>query len=251
MVLARSVLGIEVREFWFDPDAFAKSNATVSLLRTNERVGAFDAVIPEKTIHIDLKKDIGALFADISPRTKAYIRKAERELRISVIDSEEKRDRFYGAYSSFAKKHGLLIPSREEERDMEIMIAEDGAGTLLHAAGFLPFGRAGIYRYRYSVSVEKSQAFKLLLWHAVCRAREMGFSIFDMGGIPRSPTSSKKYASILFFKSQFGGTPVDTYLYIRTKNPAIKTALRLSRPLLQTEWIFSRLMHVASALARI
>ncbi len=250
MILTRRILGLTVQEYWFDTAAFLRSDADIALLRTNETVVLYDAEIPEKTIHLDLSRPIDDLFAALSPRTRHSITKSERDCVLSRIQSDEDRLRFFEAYESFAKRNRLLVPRREEEQGLDIFVARDFSGAILHAAAFIPFKTAGIYRYRYSLAFQKSQANAGLLWHALSHAKESGFAAFDLGGIPRSGLSGKKYAAILFFKSQFGGIPVDIHLYLRARKPFVKIALRCARPLLASERVFPRAMHAVNILAR-
>jgi hypothetical protein len=235
MVLTRNVFGITIQEYWFDTEGYAASEAPVVLLRTTDRVAVYDAVVPEKTILLDLSRTRESLFSSLDSRARHSIKKTLRDAGIERLESETGRASFYERYSRFAVENNLLIPDPSEEKGLDIFVARDPSGALLHAAAFMPLAKAGVYRYRYGVLFAKSQANPALLWHAMMFAKDAGFARFDLGGVSRSPAASKKLASILFFKSQFGGMPGDCFLYVRSNVPLYSLLLRLCGTVLKNE----------------
>jgi lipid II:glycine glycyltransferase (peptidoglycan interpeptide bridge formation enzyme) len=239
MNIKRRIFGLGIEEFWFDPEGYDNSSAHIVLLRTNLQTSRFDCIIPEKTIHIPLEKDISAIFTALSPRAKNSINNIAKTGVITLASSQKDKDIFYKEYFSFARRKNLLCPNQREETDLDIFLVRSIQGELLHAAAFIPFPRAGIYRYRYSVTMQKSQANAACLWHALLHAKNNGFSIFDLGGIPHNSGKSSSLHGIYFFKSQFGGTTVDTYLCMRGKNPILKLLLTLCGKILADEKVFA------------
>lgn len=250
-MLRRKVFGIAVEEYWFDPEAYLASKAPVVLLRTIERVARYDAFVLEKTIHVDLTPTGEALLSSFDSRARHSISKTLREARIERLESDAGRAAFFQRYSRFAAEKNLLVPDVSEEKDLDIFIARDPRGILLHAAAFMPIVKANIYRYRYSVQFAKTQANPALLWHAMLFAKEKGFAVFDLGGIPRSQQISKKLSSILFFKSQFGGKPVDGFLYVRSNVRLFSALLRLCGPFVENERLFAFVMPFVNRHARL
>jgi FemAB family len=252
MVLERRVFGIDLEEYWFDPEAYLASKAPVVLLRTFERVTRYDAFVPEKTIHVDLSQTREALLSSFDSRAKHSITKMLRQARIERLESAADRTVFFRKYSQFAAENNLLVPDASEEKELDIFTALDPSGALLHAAAFMPIAKENIYRYRYSVHFAKSQANAALLWHAMLFAKEKGFVRFDLGGVPRSPKASKKLSSILFFKSQFGGRPVDGFLYVRSNVAALSALLRLCAPIIErSERLLAFVMPLVNHHARL
>ena len=250
MNIKRRIFGLRIEEFWFDPEAYNNSSAHLALLRTNLQTSAGDYVIPEKTIHISLEKDIPTIFNALSPRAKNSISNISKTGIITRASSQKDRDNFYKEYFSFARRKNLLRPHQQEEADLDIFLVRSVQGELLHGAAFIPFPRAGIYRYRYSVTVQKSQANAACLWHALLYAKNNGFSIFDLGGIPYNSNKSSALHGIYFFKSQFGGAAVDTYLYIRGRNPIIKMLIKLCGKFLAHENRYAFVMSIITRMVK-
>jgi lipid II:glycine glycyltransferase (peptidoglycan interpeptide bridge formation enzyme) len=250
MNIKRRLFGFRIEEFWFDPEAYNNSSAHLALLRTNLQTSECDCVIHEKTIHISLEKDISTIFNALSPRAKNSINNISKTGVIMRASSQKDRDIFYKEYFSFARRKNLLRPHQQEETDLDIFLVRSVQGKLLHGAAFIPFPQAGIYRYRYSVTMQKSQANAACLWHALLLAKNNGFSIFDLGGIPYNSNKSSTLHGICFFKSQFGGVAVDTYLYIRGKNPIIKLLLKMCGKLLADEKMYAFVMSFITRMAK-
>ena len=215
MVLTRRLLGLRCEEYWFDREGFLRSTADIAALRTHEPHVPAGAVIREKTLVLSLDKSEDKLLADMQTRTRGYIRNIAGTVRISLARTDEDREQFYRIYWSFARSRGLMLPRRNEE-DLEIFLARTDNGNLLHATAFIPAWKSGVYRYRYSVAAQKSQVNKAIVWTALLHAKKAGFLLFDFGGVPADLSGKSPLHDIYLFKAQFGGTPKETFLYIRS-----------------------------------
>jgi hypothetical protein len=240
MVLRRTWHGLTIEEFWFDEERYRAPRATIALLRTSTPCTLSDCVVPEKTLYLDLDRSADAIFEGFQPRAKHSIRNSEKTATIIRASSREDRELFYNEYRLFAQRKKLLLPAAAEETELDIFLARNGKGELVHAVACAPFPHSGLYRYRYSVSIQKSQANAGCLWQAILYAKNNGFAIFDFGGIPSGKTISPKMQSICFFKTQFGGREVDTYLFARANSGPIKIALKVLGRMLRKESVFSR-----------
>jgi lipid II:glycine glycyltransferase (peptidoglycan interpeptide bridge formation enzyme) len=229
MVLKRNLLGWRLEEYWFDEAGYLSSTADIVAVRSHTPVRASHCSIPERTLLVPLSGGIEAILDAFDARAKTSIRHAAKTVTVELAASPEERELFYAAYRPFAAGRGLLIPDSREEAELDILLARDLEGNLLQAGAFLPAKAAGIYRYRYGVYVRKSQANAALMQAAILRAKELGFSHFDLGGITPEAKSGSADAGINFFKSQFGGIPTDSRLYLRGTRPAVRALLVLLR----------------------
>jgi lipid II:glycine glycyltransferase (peptidoglycan interpeptide bridge formation enzyme) len=216
MVLARRLFGLYCEEYWFDPEGFLESTADVVALRTHEEGVPAGAVVREKTLALSLDKTVDELLAAMQSRTRGYVRNTAPNVRISLARTDDDRGQFYRLYRSFAKSRGLMLPRRDEEGDLDIFLARTGSGDLLHATAFIPARKNGVYRYRYSVAAQKSQVNKAIVWTALLHAKNAGFHVFDFGGIPADLSGKSPLHDIYLFKAQFGGTPKETFFYLRS-----------------------------------
>ena len=202
--------------------ASALSTADVAALRAHESDVPADAVIREKTLVLSLDRTENELLAVMQSRTRGYVRNPTENVTISLARTDDDRGQFYSLYRAFAKSRGLLLPRREEEGDLDIFLARRSSGDLLHATAFIPAWKNGVYRYRYSVAARKSQVNKAIVWEALLHAKKAGFRVFDFGGIPADLSEKNPLHDIYLFKAQFGGTPKETFLYIRSSKALLK-----------------------------
>jgi hypothetical protein len=246
MKLDRTWLGIRCEEFWFDPEGFGHSRAGMAALRSFERVENCDCRVPEATLLVSLAGTEKEWLSRFSPRARASIKNGERECRIAYASEESDRREFFGAHEKFARRAGLpRIPSGEEAR-LEIFLARDAAGALLHGCAFLPFPEIGSYRYRYGVAVGKSQANAALLFAGMRRAKFLGCEKFDLGGIIPDAAPKTKEERINFFKTQFGGVQAPVHFQLRARNPLLKLGLKCLQPVVSRRGGYRALERLAA-----
>lgn len=243
MMLKRNVFGWRFEEYWFDEAGYLASTADIAALRSHAPARGHHLRIPEKTLLVPVDRTDEEILEGFETRARHSVRQALKTLRVSVASREE-RPLFYDAYRPFAAARGLLAPDPAEEGDLEILLARDAAGDLLQAAAFLPAPSAGIYRYRYGVYIRKSQANAALIFEAMRRARALGFTRFDLGGVTPGARPGSAEAGINFFKSQFGGAVTESQLYLRGTRAATRWLLRGAETLR-----LPSLLHAAAALA--
>lgn len=227
MILRRRVLGLRYEGHFFDEAAYEASDADIVALRGHGSAARWQCRIPEWTRVVSLAIEEDALLAGFEARARASIRNAERAVRMEWAAGPGERDAFYRAYGDFARRRGLLVPDPAEESDLDILLARDGSGELIQAAAFLPAPTAGVYRYRYGVSVRKTQANAGILFAAMRRAKALGYRSFDLGGIVPGAKRGSAEAGINWFKAQFGGEVMRTWLCLRGRTPALRALLRL------------------------
>jgi hypothetical protein len=244
MVLKRNLLGWRFEEYWFDEPGYLASSADIVALRSHAPARLSHCRIPERTLLVPLDPPEAAILEGFAARARHSVRQALKTVRVELAAAPADRASFYAAYLPFAAEKGLLSPDPAEESELEILLARNAEGELLQGAAFLPARAAGIYRYRYGVYVRKSQANAALVYEAMRRAKALGFSRFDMGGISPGARPGSAEAGINFFKSQFGGVETESALYLRGSRFSTRLLLRAAETLR-----LPPLMHAAAALA--
>lgn len=220
-------MGLSYEQYWFDEAGYMASGADIAALRTHGTATESQCRIPERTLVVSLVPPEEEITAGFEARARASIRNALRTVKVTWASRREEREEFYRGYSAFAADRGLLIPDPDEEEDLDILFARDVEGRLIQAAAFLGAPGPGIYRYRYGFSVRKTQANAGILFEAMRRAKSLGFSRFDLGGITPDARPGSAAAGINFFKSQFGGSEVRGHLCLRGRTALLRTSLRL------------------------
>jgi hypothetical protein len=232
MKLSRKYFGLRLEEYWFDDAGYHASRAPLKALRTDHFIAGQDCMLPEKTLLIQLDRDERALQDAMAARTRHSIAWCERGVRAKLASNSDERSLFYRAYDDFARSRRLLRPDAAEELCLDIFLAFSPSNELLHAAAFIPFPQASRYRYRYSVSLQKSQANAYLIWKAIQHAKAAGFAQFDLGGIPATAAAGP-LKGIFDFKAQFGGNSADGYLFLRGNNGFLRILLKSVAPILR------------------
>ncbi len=250
MKLERNWFGIRCEEFWFNAPGYAASPAPVVALRALEPPARYDCRVPEATWMVPLSGHADDWIARFSPRTRASIRHAERHCVLTQAINAGERRVFFDAQRDFARGTGLSIPGPDEQQVLEVFLARDATGKLLHGCAFLPFPQAGLYRYRYSVAVAKSQANAALLFAAMRRAQVLGCGRFDLGGYVPGARAGSKDAAINFFKEQFGGELVSVHFCLRASPPFLRLGLRALNPVVSRRGAYRALESLATFLAR-
>jgi hypothetical protein len=247
-VIKRKISFLKVNEYWFDNESYYSDRSDIIVLRTNDKNHKHDCLITERTLVIDLRRDPDELLQNCDQRCRHSISSASKKIYISLARSED-REIFYQNYSDFAKKRRLLVPYKSEEEDTDIFVGKSSDGNPVHFAAFIGNPSQGIYRYRYSLAISKSQSNAALIWAAITHAKNNGYSTFDLGGISRR--ISPELHGINNFKLQFGGKETDFYVLIRSSNPVLRLLLRGAEFLLRNEITYRKLTHLLSSRAQI
>jgi hypothetical protein len=231
-------MGITSEEFWFDSQGYLNSKATLCTLRSLVPVESFDCQITETTRMVSLIEPEADWVAQFTARTRASIRHGERNYQFNLSCEKSERETFFHAHQRFAAETGITSPNREEKEFLEIFLARDASGALLHGCAFLHFPTENLYRYRYSVALAKSQANPALIFAAMRRAKELNCHRFDLGGIVPAASPNSKEEKINFFKAQFGGVVTPVYFYLRSPNWILKWGLKLTESLFANHSVY-------------
>ncbi len=168
---------------------------------------AFSRHQPDKTLIIDLKKEIN-LLTEFNKNTRYSIRRARRE-GVKINKTGEVNN-FYRLLNKASKRHGFGIYPKsyyEDLIDLEMVQLFEAShdGDVLASAFIILFGDR--VTYLHAGSSEKKRNFcgsTLLNFEIMNFAYESGFKEYDFWGIDK-----KKMPGVTKFKKGFGGRVVN------------------------------------------
>lgn len=206
---------------------------------------------PEHTNIIDLKKNEKELLSQMHEKTRYNIRLAEKkgviitegsssdriDVFIDLLNQTAQRDRFHLHDDSYYRS---MISHFESKLDntktpnLRLYLAEFEreyiAGALV-----MYFGDTAVYLHGASGQKHRNvMAPYLLHWSIIRQAREMGFAMYDLGGIAPQGDEAHPWTGITRFKKGFGG---DDFNYLGTYDIPVRPILyglyRLAKKILQ------------------
>jgi len=163
------------------------------------------------TIIIDLTRPLDEIMADFSETTRRWIRKGEkmtfREIgfkeRKIVLDVIEEVEDMKDIRMS---KHILQVRAPFLDGLRRMYVVEDEGKEALAVALITCFG-GGKFIYSLggvTLNGRDTHAGDFLIWELIKDAKDLGYSVFDLGGIYADWTSDKK-KKINIFKERWGG----------------------------------------------
>jgi len=167
------------------------------------------------TLVIDLSLSEEELLAQAKKDGRYNIRLAERSgVEVRAAGEADLPD-FYRLYCETSQRAGFVIRpySYYHEAWNTLMSAglaklfmADYQGQLLAGAMLFCCGRKVLYMYgASSTQHRKIMPTYLLQWRSILWAKEAGFQLYDMGGIPEKLETSDPMYGVYHFKASFGG----------------------------------------------
>ncbi len=168
-------------------------------------------VQPDASRLIDLTRTHDELWSDLRGKWRQYVNRARRDgVRVSRA-GEERLDDFFAVYTDAYRRAGVTFRNDESFAVLWRELAPRGMAHLFIAesaegepqATLLLLSCGGRVAEVYGGSTEagnKLRANYLIKWEAIDHFRELGFTEYDMYGIP--------HAGIAHFKAGFGGQEV-------------------------------------------
>jgi Acetyltransferase (GNAT) domain len=211
---------------------------------------------PYGTFIKDLDQPEDALMKAIHSTFRYNIRRAIRE-RVEVKEGLQYLDTAYGLVGDTLKRSGQSFRKYDEFKktvkslgeQVKILVAErDG---VCQGCMVSPFSQHTAYTWYCGSRPEPViGAMHLLHWEAMCRFRKMGVKHFDFQGVRIDPDKGSKQEGILNFKSRFGGTLVQGYVWKYSFRPMKSAAYDIAIRLLKGGDIVDMERHkLASSIA--
>lgn len=192
---------------------------------------------PYGTFIKNLNQTEDALLKEIHSTFRYNIRRAIRE-GVQVKEGVEYLDLSYRLVADTLKRSGQQFRKHEDFKkavlalgeQVRILVAERGG--VLQGCMVAPFSQHSAYTWYCGSRPEPViGAMHLLHWEAMQRFRHMGVKHFDFQGVRIDPEKASKQEGILNFKSRFGGSLVQGYVWKYSfrpmKSAAYDVAIRL------------------------
>lgn len=170
------------------------------------------------TVTVDLAAEPADLLAAMKNKWRYNISLAERRGVTVRSGGVEDIPLFYRMYAETAARDGFLIRPEAYYQDVWRQFLGTGRAEMLlasvedePAAGLILFifGRTAWYLYGASTGRQRQlMPNHLLQWAAMCRARELGCTLYDMWGAPDVFAESDRMWGVYRFKTGFGGQVV-------------------------------------------
>ncbi|MFA4966614.1 MAG: peptidoglycan bridge formation glycyltransferase FemA/FemB family protein [Candidatus Margulisiibacteriota bacterium] len=171
---------------------------------------------PRATFFIDLSHDLNTLLLSFEEKTRYNIRLAERKgVKVREISGQKGVDSFYNIYKETAGRDNFLIhPISYYQKIMSLMglngmarifIAEYEGEPVAAVINFA-LGKRMWYMYGASKSSHRNvMPNHALHWEIIKRAKEEGFKLYDLWGIPSDPKPGHPLWGVYRFKKGFNG----------------------------------------------
>jgi hypothetical protein len=227
--ITRSKCGIPISDIFF-ATSLGEGTSSTPLCFFQQAATRHPNFKPVQTSVIDLTAPVEEISAPISKNTRYKIQRAEREgftPRLVMNPSKEESSLYAHYYDTFADHKGLPPCNRAKLRALSASSAlllssiSDQEGNLLSAHAYVKDDSVGRVRLLYSASHYRAmndssernkvgRANRLLHWYEILTLKNLGFTLYDLGGIPLDSADQQKNA-IARFKLEFGGTPLVEY----------------------------------------
>ncbi|WP_222164910.1 GNAT family N-acetyltransferase [Edaphocola aurantiacus] len=174
----------------------------------------------KRTYLIDLKPELAEISAAVDKKRMKLIQKAEKELLVvaTQLNVPLFNQWLSGTFARQGNKYALtpeLIAAVDQAARQHhaclCLEVRDASGNILGIQWFL-YDRTSMYYMLSAINPELKHpsAAALLLWKAICTAKELGLEYFDFEG--------SSIPGIEFFFKSFGGLRVDYPVYSRTRS---------------------------------
>jgi lipid II:glycine glycyltransferase (peptidoglycan interpeptide bridge formation enzyme) len=192
---------------------------------------------PYGTLIKDLNQSEDALMKEIHSTFRYNIRRAGRE-GVQIKEGLEYLDTAYDLVADTLKRSGQPVKKYDEFKRSILALGEQVRILVAEREGVCqgcmvaPFSQHSAYTWYCGSRPEPViGAMHLLHWEAMRRFRQMGVKCLNFQGVRIDPDKGSKQEGILNFKSRFGGSLVQGYVWKYSFSPmkfaAYDVAIRL------------------------
>ncbi len=202
-----------------DPDVRAdteQGQAVEALLAQRRWRASFEQVQLRNTMTLDLRPDLDQLMRQMKPKWRYNVQLAVRKgvtIRDATVDD---LPMVYAMYAETATRDSFVIREELYYLDMWQRFLRAGLAWALIAevrgapvamAIIFHFGTCVWYMYGASRSAQRTfMASHLLQWHIIRRAKESGYTLYDLWGAPDTLEAADPRWGLYRFKEGFGAT---------------------------------------------
>ena len=173
-------------------------------------------VQPRSTYFIDLTKSLDDLLKGFEEKTRYNIRLAEKKgVKVYEDSSAAGIDIFYKMYMATCKRDSFLIHPKSYYLKLKEFLVDRGmANVFIATFRDIPIASVFIFRmgnrvwYMYGASMNEYRNVMpnhALHWHIIKWAKEKGYKLYDLWGIPSNPGEKHPLYGVYRFKKGFNG----------------------------------------------
>jgi peptidoglycan pentaglycine glycine transferase (the first glycine) len=171
---------------------------------------------PRATLYVDLKADPEDLIKTFEEKTRYNIRLAEKKgVEVRLANTDEGVDQFYRVYEETASRDKFIIHPLSYYKSIKACLIDRGLASLFMAyykgkpvAGVFIFNFGKRIWYMYGASSNEARNVMpnhALHWHVIKWARQAGYELYDLWGIPANPNENHPLWGVYRFKKGFNG----------------------------------------------
>jgi len=199
-----------------DPFVLEENKEVIQMLKSRGFIRKRKQIQPRATLHIDLTKNLEDIIASFEEKTRYNVKLSKRKgVNITEASNDEGMEIFYKMYRETGTRDRFLIHPASYYRHIKKLIIDKGFGNIFLAhyegspiAGVLIFTFGEKVWYMYGASKREHRNVMpnhALHWHVIKWAKEKGFKIYDLWGIPVKPSEDHPLWGVYRFKKGFNG----------------------------------------------
>jgi peptidoglycan pentaglycine glycine transferase (the first glycine) len=199
-----------------DPEIDEKDSDAVSILKSKGFIRKHKQVQPRTTYFLDLTKSLDELLKSFEEKTRYNIRLAEKKgVKVREDSTQQGIETFYKIYRETSKRDIFLIhPQSYYMKLKECLIDKGMANVFIAEYNNIPVASLFAFRfgdrvwYMYGASINDYRNVMpnhALHWHLIKWAKEKGLKVYDLWGVPSSPSEKHPLFGVYRFKKGFNG----------------------------------------------
>lgn len=199
-----------------DPEILESDSIATDILQKYNFHFVKKQIQPRATLFLDLTQSLDDLLAGFESKTRYNIRLSARKgIEVREVTNVESVEIFYKIYVETAKRDTFIIHHFDYYKKVIDIMAGKGMVHIFFAyyqdkpiAGVYIFSFVRKVWYMYGASSSEYRNLmpnQALHWEAIKWAKEKGYKIYDLWGIPVNPNPEHPLYGVYRFKKGFGG----------------------------------------------
>jgi lipid II:glycine glycyltransferase (peptidoglycan interpeptide bridge formation enzyme) len=199
-----------------DPEVEGSNQSLINILKDRGFIQRKKQIQPRTTYFVDLNKDADSLLMGFEEKTRYNIRLAEKKcVKVYEDSTISGVEIFYKMYQETCKRDTFMIhPKSYYLKLKEYLIDRGMANIFIAKFREIPIASVFIFRfgsrvwYMYGASLNEYRNVMpnyALHWHVIKWAKEKGYKLYDLWGIPSNPKEGHPLYGVYRFKKGFNG----------------------------------------------
>ena len=199
-----------------DPEVDEQDQKAKELLNKFQFIQLKKQIQPRATFFLDLTQDLDTILSNCKSKHRYNIRLAlKKGVTVKEMTNEEGMNRFYDIYEETANRNNFMIHPREYyQRVLQILVPEKMVRIFVAFYNKKPI--ASVYIFCFGEKIwymygSSSNEYRNVMpnhaihWEVIKWAKEVGFKIYDLWGIPVDPKPGHPLFGVYRFKQGFKG----------------------------------------------